>query len=60
MIQVKFNKITRRYRVRAMGKNNEVLSVSESLNSRQAVLTNIAAQKAAFNSSAVVWEGIKA
>lgn len=48
-IKVKQNKITRRFRVLVVGDNGEKLSVSESLNSREAVVTNINAQNGVWD-----------
>lgn len=45
--EIRRNRLTRRYRVVLIGTNGEPLSVSETLNSVQAVHTNIEAQLAA-------------
>lgn len=55
--EVRQNRLTRRYRVVLIGANGEPLSVSETLNSVQAVHTNIEAQLAAVpNIKHVQWE----
>ena len=48
-----------RWRVRLLGANGEVLSVTEPLNSVEAVWVNIAAQTQAFTGCQprVVWDG---
>ena len=54
--EVKRNKLSRRWRVVLVDDgNHEVLSVSETLNSRDAVETNIAAQREAATSDEVIW-----
>jgi uncharacterized protein YegP (UPF0339 family) len=53
--QVRRNKLTRRFRVVLTGDNNEPLSTSETLNSREAVETNIAAQRKAAPDATVEW-----
>lgn len=56
MIRVKFNKITRRWRVQLVGDNHEILSVSQRLKSKDAVRVNIAAQQAAILSGVEEWD----
>ncbi len=58
MIKVKRNKLTRRWRVLLIADNNETLSTSESLNSKEAAETNIAAQRKVMRTTnaEVVWE----
>jgi uncharacterized protein YegP (UPF0339 family) len=55
--QVRRNKLTRRYRVVVLGRNNEVLTTSETLNSVAAVNKNIQATiDAASNAKRIDWQ----
>lgn len=54
--EVRQNRLTRRWRVVLIGRNGEPLSVSETLNSADAVNTNVQAQRDAIAASEhVVW-----
>jgi hypothetical protein len=56
--EIRRNRVTRRYRVVLIGANGEPLSVSETLNSVEAVHTNIEAQLAAVpNVRHIQWPG---
>lgn len=53
--EVRRSKLLRRWHVVLVGDNGEPLSSSEVLNSRDAVETNIAAQREAATSDEVIW-----
>jgi hypothetical protein len=53
-MEIRRNRLTRRWRVVLIGYNGEPLSTSEHLNSKQAALANIAAQRASIPTARTV------